>query len=48
VMSAAPGRFLEEFRIDAHRPRTLEDVLVARVVSEIHDLLIAQLERSVS
>jgi NitT/TauT family transport system ATP-binding protein len=44
VMSAAPGRLLEEFRIDAHRPRTLDDVLVARVVSEIHDLLISQLE----
>jgi NitT/TauT family transport system ATP-binding protein len=48
VMSAAPGRLLEEFRIDAHRPRTLDDVLVARVVSEIHDLLIGQLEESPS
>jgi NitT/TauT family transport system ATP-binding protein len=46
VMSAAPGRLLEEFRIDAHRPRTLDDVLVARVVSEVHDLLIGQLEES--
>jgi NitT/TauT family transport system ATP-binding protein len=44
VMSSAPGRLLEEFRIDAHRPRRLDDVLVARVVSEIHDLLIGQLE----
>jgi NitT/TauT family transport system ATP-binding protein len=42
VMSAAPGTLLEEFRIDAHRPRTLDDVLIARVVSEIHDLLIGQ------
>ena len=48
VMSAAPGRLLEEFRIDAHRPRKLEDVLIARVVSEIHDLLIGQLEESSS
>jgi NitT/TauT family transport system ATP-binding protein len=48
VMSAAPGRLLQEFRIDAHRPRTLEDVLVARVVSEIHDILIGQLEESSS
>jgi NitT/TauT family transport system ATP-binding protein len=48
VMSAAPGRLLEEFRIDAHRPRTLDDVLVARVVSEIHDLLIGQMEESSS
>jgi NitT/TauT family transport system ATP-binding protein len=46
VMSAAPGRLLEEFRIDARRPRTLDDVLVSRVVSEIHDLLIRQVEGS--
>jgi NitT/TauT family transport system ATP-binding protein len=44
VMSAGPGRLLEEFRIDAPRPRTLDDVLVGRVVSEIHDLLIRQVE----
>ncbi|HYY09195.1 MAG TPA: ABC transporter ATP-binding protein [Actinomycetota bacterium] len=44
VMSAAPGTLLEEFRIDAPRPRTLDDVLVARVVSEIHDLLIGQVK----
>ena len=42
VMSSAPGRLLEEFRIDAHRPRKLDDVLVTRLVSEIHDLLISQ------
>jgi NitT/TauT family transport system ATP-binding protein len=48
VMSAAPGRLLEEFRIDAHRPRKLDDVLIARVVSEIHDLLIGQLEDGAS
>ena len=44
VMSAAPGTLLEEFRIEAHRPRSLDDVLIARVVSEIHDLLIGQVE----
>ena len=44
VMSAPPGTLLEEFRIDAHRPRTLDDVLIARVVSEIHELLISQVE----
>ena len=32
VMSAEPGRLLEEFRIQAPRPRALDDVLVARVV----------------
>jgi ABC-type nitrate/sulfonate/bicarbonate transport system ATPase subunit len=46
VMSAPPGTLLEEFRIDAHRPRTLDDVLVSRVVSEIHDLLIPQVEEA--
>ena len=39
VMSAAPGRLLEEFRIHAPRPRDLDHVLVTRVVSEIHDVL---------
>ena len=46
VMSAAPGTLIEEFRIDAARPRTLEDVLVTRVISEIHDLLIPQVEEA--
>ena len=46
VMSSAPGTLLEEFRIDATRPRTLEDVLVTRVISEIHDLLISQVEEA--
>jgi sulfonate transport system ATP-binding protein len=48
VLSAAPGTLLEEFRIDAHRPRTLDDVLIARVVSEVHDLLIGQVEEGSS
>jgi len=48
VMSAAPGRLLEEFRIHAPRPRSLDDVLVARVVSEIHDLLMREVDASVA
>jgi NitT/TauT family transport system ATP-binding protein len=36
VMSAAPGRLLEEFRIHVPRPRDLDDVLIGRVISEIH------------
>ena len=44
VMSARPGRLLEEFRIHAPRPRDLDDVLVGRVVSEIHALLLHELE----
>jgi NitT/TauT family transport system ATP-binding protein len=48
VMSAAPGRLLEEFRIHADRPRDLDDVLVTRVVSEIHGLLMREVDESVA
>lgn len=48
VMSAAPGRLLEEFRIHAPRPRDLDDVLVARVVSEIHGLLMREVGKGVA
>jgi NitT/TauT family transport system ATP-binding protein len=48
VMSAAPGRLLEEFRIHTDRPRELDDVLVTRVVSEIHDLLMQEVDASVA
>jgi len=46
VMSAAPGRLLEEVRISAPRPRQLDDVLVARVVSDVHELLMREVERA--
>jgi NitT/TauT family transport system ATP-binding protein len=39
VMTAAPGKLLEEQRIYAPRPRNLDDALVSRVVSEIHEVL---------
>ncbi len=42
VMSAAPGHLLEEVRINAPHPRQLDDVLVARVVTEVHDLLMSE------
>ncbi len=48
VMSAAPGRLLEEFRIHTDRPRDLDDVLVTRVVSEIHELLMQEVDASVA
>ena len=48
VMSAAPGRLLEEFRIHTERPRELDDVLVTRVVSEIHGLLMQEVDASVA
>ena len=46
VMSAAPGRLLEEVRIGAPRPRQLDDVLVARVVSDVHELLMPEVGRA--
>jgi NitT/TauT family transport system ATP-binding protein len=46
VMSAAPGRLLEEVRIGAPRPRQLDDVLVARVVTDVHDLLMREVVRA--
>ena len=45
VLSAAPGKLIEEVRIDAPRPRQLDDVLVARVVSEVHELLMREVEQ---
>jgi hypothetical protein len=48
VMSAAPGRLLEEFRIHAPRPRDLDDVLVTRVVSEIHRILMEEVDKGVA
>ncbi|MGZ4131896.1 MAG: ABC transporter ATP-binding protein [Actinomycetota bacterium] len=48
VMSAAPGRLLEEFRIHTPRPRDLDDVLVARVVSEIHGILRREVDKGVA
>jgi NitT/TauT family transport system ATP-binding protein len=48
VMSAGPGRLLEEVRISAARPRDLDDVLVARVVSEVHELLMREVDKGVS
>jgi NitT/TauT family transport system ATP-binding protein len=48
VMSAAPGRLIEEVRIVAPRPRNLDDALVARVVSEIHELLMTEVERGLA
>jgi NitT/TauT family transport system ATP-binding protein len=42
VLSAPPGRLIEEVRISAPRPRLLDDVLVARVVSDVHDVLMRE------
>ena len=48
VMSAAPGRLIEEQRIYAPRPRQLDDPLVARVVTDIHGLLMREVDKDVA
>jgi NitT/TauT family transport system ATP-binding protein len=45
VMSTAPGRLIEEVRISAPRPRDLDDVLVSRVVSEVHEILMLEVDK---
>ena len=48
VMSAAPGHLIEEVRINAAHPRQLDDVLVARVVTEVHELLMHEVKGATS
>jgi len=48
IMSAAPGTLLEEVRIHTPRPRALDDVLISRVVSEIHELLMREVNKDVA
>jgi len=48
LMSAPPGTLLEEHRIYAPRPRRLEDVLLAKVVSDIHEHLIKEVDKVVA
>jgi NitT/TauT family transport system ATP-binding protein len=48
VMSAAPGRLIEEQRIHAPRPRQLDDALVSRVVTEIHGSLMREVDKDVA
>jgi NitT/TauT family transport system ATP-binding protein len=48
VMSAAPGHLLEEVRISSPHPRQLDDVLVARVVTEVHELLMSEVDKGVA
>ena len=46
VMSARPGTLLAEYRITAPRPRTFEDVLLTKVVVDVHDNLAKEVERA--
>jgi NitT/TauT family transport system ATP-binding protein len=47
LMSAPPGTILEEQRISAHRPREFEDVLLSKVVVDVHDHLITEVNKVV-
>jgi NitT/TauT family transport system ATP-binding protein len=46
LLSARPGTPIEEYRITTPRPRTFEDVLVAKVVADIHDRLLEEVQRA--
>jgi NitT/TauT family transport system ATP-binding protein len=47
LMSARPGRLLAEHRISSPRPRDLDDVLLSKVVADIHDQLLEEVDEGV-
>jgi NitT/TauT family transport system ATP-binding protein len=47
LMSAPPGSFVAEHRITAPRPREFEDVLLNKIVVDIHDHLLKEVEKVV-
>jgi NitT/TauT family transport system ATP-binding protein len=47
LMSAPPGTFVAEHRITAPRPREYEDVLLSKVVVDVHDHLLKEVEKVV-
>jgi NitT/TauT family transport system ATP-binding protein len=48
LMSAPPGRLLEEQRIRTPRPRNYEDVLISKVVGDIHEQLVREVDKVVA
>jgi NitT/TauT family transport system ATP-binding protein len=48
LMSAPPGTMVAEHRIDAPRPRDFEDVLLSKVVVDIHSHLSREVEKVVA
>jgi sulfonate transport system ATP-binding protein len=48
LMSAPPGTFVAEHHIDAERPRDYEDVLLSKVVLDIHEHLLKEVEQVVA
>ncbi|HET9250108.1 MAG TPA: ABC transporter ATP-binding protein [Actinomycetota bacterium] len=47
LMSAPPGTLVAEHRITAPRPREFEDVLLSKVVVDVHDHLLKEVEKVV-
>ncbi len=47
LMSAPPGTFVAEHRITAPRPREYEDVLLSKVVVDVHDHLLKEVQKVV-
>jgi ABC-type nitrate/sulfonate/bicarbonate transport system ATPase subunit len=48
LMSAPPGTLLEGQRIRTPRPRNYEDVLIAKVVADIHAHLVQEVDKVVA
>lgn len=48
LMSSRPGRFVAEHRISTPRPRAFEDVLLSKVVVDVHDHLLKEVEEAVA
>jgi NitT/TauT family transport system ATP-binding protein len=48
LMSAPPGTLVTEHRIDVPRPREFEDVLLSKVVVDIHEHLLTEVEKVVA
>jgi NitT/TauT family transport system ATP-binding protein len=48
LMSAPPGTLLAEHHIDVPRPREFEDVLLSKVVVDIHEHLLREVEKVVA
>ena len=46
VLSARPGSPIEEYRITTPRPRSFEDVLLSKVVLDVHEHLSKEVERA--
>ena len=46
VLAARPGTAIEEYRITTPRPRSFDDALLAKVVEDIHDQVLEEVQRS--